>query len=116
MNSYDLQVTYYNVLMILAEMLRQYAAALGLLAPGCPEQLGLTNGVAVTPKGQQVYRAIVRRSDSSGKLPSIREVRTAVQKALDAVCYGADFGRLYVLSAGYLPGGYVGLVLTWGCW
>lgn len=118
MNSFQFQqllMCYYDVLCVLAEMLHQHAAALGLMAPGLPNQLGINNGVDVTANGQPIYYAVVPRRNSS-EIQSIRALRVAVQDALDVVCYGADFGRLYVLSARYLPGGYVGLTLTWGCW
>ena len=106
---------YYDVLSVLAEMLHQHAAALGLMAPGFPQQLGINNGVDVTANGQPIYYAVVPCRNSR-EVRSIRVLRAELQDALDEVCYGADFGRLYVLSARYLPGGYVGLTLTWGVW
>lgn len=106
---------YYDVLSVLAEMLHQHAAALGLMAPGFPQQLGIDNGVAVTANGQPVYYAVVPRRNSR-QVQSIRVLRADLQDALDVVCYESCISRLYVASARYLPGGYLGLTLTWGCW
>ena len=104
---------YPDVLSILAETLRQHAAALGLLAPGFPQQLGIDNGVGVTANGQPLFYAVVPRRSRS---ISIRGMCVALQEALDETCYSSGLGWLYVLQIQVLSGGYVGLTLTWRCW
>ena len=42
---------YPDVLAVLVEMLRRNAANLGLMAPGIPDQLAVSNGVDVTANG-----------------------------------------------------------------
>lgn len=121
MNSFQFQQilaaameVYLDVLSVLAETLRQNTAALGLLAPGHPAQLALNNGngVTVTSNGWPIFRAVAMRRNRS----SIRGMCSELQGALDAMCYGAGLDRLYVLWVQMLPGGYVGITLTWGCW
>lgn len=112
----QLLMCYYDVLSVLAETLHQNAATLGLMAPGFPEQLGIDNGVGVTANGLPLFRAVVPRRNSRGGVQSIRMLRAAIQDSVDVTCFGFGLNRLCVLEARYLPGGYLGLTLTWGCW
>lgn len=103
---------YFDVLSVLAEMLRQNAAALGLMAPGLPEQLALDNGngVDVTASGLPLFRAVVIRRGNVFNSPLA--FGQAVQEALDATTYRYCLERLRLLRVDNLPGGYVGLTLT----
>jgi len=103
---------YYDVLTVLAEMLHREGAALGLMAPGLPEQLGLYNGsgVDVTRDGVPLYRAVVRRRGDVFRSPMA--FGQAVQAALDEICYANCMTRLRLLRVDTLPGGYVGLTLS----
>lgn len=103
---------YYDVLCVLFEMLHRFGTTLGLMVPGFAEQLAINNGVGVTANGQPIYCAVVLRRNGR-EVQSIRALRAAVQDALDEVCYGFCIPRLCVVSARYLPDGFVGLVLTW---
>lgn len=103
---------YYDVLCVLLEMLRRYASTLGLMAPGLPEQLALSNGngVDVTGNGLPLFRAVVKRRGNAFNSPLA--FGKAVQEALDATCYANCCNRLRLLRVDQLPGGYVGLTLT----
>lgn len=107
---------YYDALAVLAEMLRQHAAALDLMAPGLPEQLALANGngVDITADGFPIYRAVVKRLGNAFRSPLV--FGQAIQTALDRTCYAACSDRLVLLRVDQLPGGYVGLTLTVGGW
>jgi len=104
---------YYDILAALLEMLRQNGAALGLMIPGLPEQLGLYNGngVDVTRDGVPLYRAVVRRRGDVFRSPMA--FGQAVQAALDETCYANCMTRLRLLRVDTLPGDCVGLTLTW---
>lgn len=101
---------YPDVLSVLAEMLRQNAAALGLMAPGLPEQLAICNGVDVTASGLPLFRAVVIRRGNVFNSPLA--FGQAVQEALDATTYRYCLEHLRLLRVDNLPGGYVGLTLT----
>lgn len=89
MNNFNQQMMaialYYDVLDIVAEMLRKYAAALGLMTPGLPEQLAVPNGVAITDSGVPLYYVAVKRRNEQFRSPMA--FGQAVQEALDATCY-----------------------------
>lgn len=103
---------YPGVLATLAETLRQNAAALGLMAPGLPEQLALDNGngVDVTANGLPLFRAVVRRRGESNLSPMA--FGRAMQESLDAICYQYCVNSLVLLRVNQLPNGYIGLTLT----
>lgn len=103
---------YPDVLSVLAETLRQNAAALGLMAPGFPEQLALNNGngVEVTGNGLPLFRAVVKRRGNVFHSPLA--FGQAVQEALDATTYRYCLDRLRLLRVDQLPDGYIGLTLT----
>lgn len=82
---------YPDVLAVVAEMLRKYAATLGLMVPGIPDQLG------------DMFRSPM----AFGK---------AIQEAIDATCYANCVPPLVLLRVQQLPGGFVGLTLTLGSW
>jgi len=106
-------ISYFEILYILLEMLHHNGTALGLMAPGLPEQLGLYNGkgVDVTSDGVPLYRAVVRRRGNT-PFRSPLAFGQAVQDALDEACYSSGFYRLRLLRVDPLPGGCVGLTLT----
>lgn len=56
---------YYDILAVLAEMLRKYGPTLGLMVPGIPEQLAIDNGVGVTANGIPVYYAVMNQRQRS---------------------------------------------------
>lgn len=121
MNNFQLQqilmmaaAGYPDVLAVLVEMLRKYAATLGLMAPGIPEQLAIDNGVGVTANGVPLYYAVVKRHGDMFRSPMA--FGRAVQEALDATTYANCLDRLRLLRVDQLPGGYVGLTLTVGSW
>ena len=103
---------YPDVLAVLVEMLRKYAATLGLMVPGIPEQLAIDNGVGVTANGIPVYYAVAKRHGDVFHSPMA--FGRAVQEALDATTYANCLDRLRLLRVDQLPGGYVGLTLTIG--
>ena len=76
---------YPDVLAVLVEMLRRNAANLGLMAPGIPDQLAVSNGVDVTANGLPLYYAVVKRRGDMFRSPMA--FGQAVQEALDATCY-----------------------------
>lgn len=108
-----LLMMYWDILIAVAGAISQNAAALGLMVPGCPEQIGLPNGVVVA-NGIPYFRAVVLRRNGDTK--SRLELGKAIQDALDQYCYGNFCDRLYLLRVEQLPGNYVGLTLTWGAW
>ena len=113
MNSYQLQqiqALYFDILCALLEMLRKYAAPLGLMVPGIPEQLAIENGIDVTANGVPLFRAAVKRRREVFRSP--RAFGQAVQEALDMIAYENCFPRLVLVRVDQLPGGYVGLTLT----
>lgn len=87
---------------------------LGLLPPGTPEQLMVNNGVGVTADGIPLFRLVARRASNDGLSPMA--FGRAVQAALDKTCYGYCCNRLSLLRVDQLPGNFVGMTLTWGCW
>lgn len=87
---------------------------LGLLPPGAVEQLMLNGGVGVTADGIPLFRLVARRANDDGLSPMV--FGHAVQAALDKTCYGYCCNRLSLLRVDQLPGNFVGLTLTWGCW
>lgn len=103
---------YPDVLAVLVEMLRKYAAALGLMVPGIPEQLAIGNGIDVTANGVPLFRAAVKRRREVFRSP--RAFGQAVQEALDLTVYENCLPRLVLVRVDQLPGGYVGLTLTVG--
>ena len=105
-------VGYPDVLSVLVEMLRQNATALGLMAPGLPEQLAICNGVDVTGNGLPLFRAVVKRRGNVFNSPLA--FGQAVQEALDVTTYRYCLERLRLLRVDQLPGGYIGLTLTVG--
>ena len=60
---------YPDVLAVLVEMLRRNAANLGLMAPGIPDQLAVSNGVDVTANGLPLYYAVVKRRGDMFRSP-----------------------------------------------
>ena len=106
---------YPDVLAVLVEMLRKYAAALGLMTPGLPEQLALDNGVGVTNSGVPVFGVVVKRRQTSTFSSQLAFGR-AVQETLNEVAYSNCTAPLYLLRVQQLPGGFVGLTLTLGSW
>lgn len=72
------------------------------------------NGVGVTKNGIPVFRVIVKCAD--GIPYSLRAWGKKFQLALDRECYGNYYPRLKLLKVTPLPGGYLELILTWGCW
>lgn len=121
MNNFQLQqilmmaaAGYPDVLAVLVEMLRKYAAALGLMAPGIPDQLAVSNGVDVTANGLPLYYAVVKRHGDMFRSPMA--FGRAVQEALDETTYANCLQRLVLLRVDQLPGGFVGLTLTLGSW
>lgn len=72
------------------------------------------NGVGVTKNGIPVFRVIVKCAD--GIPCSLRAWGKKFQLALDRECYGSYYPRLKLLKVTPLPGGYLELILTWGCW
>ena len=105
---------YPDVLAVVAEMLRKYAATLGLMAPGIPEQLAICNGVDVTANGLPLFRAVVKRRGDMFRSPMA--FGRAVQDALDETTYANCLDRLRLLRVDQLPGGFVGLTMTLGSW
>ena len=103
---------YYDVLDVVAEMLRKYAPALGLMTPGLPEQLAVPNGVAITDSGVPLYYVAVKRRNEQFRSPMA--FGRAVQEALEATCYANCCPPLVLLRVEQLPGGFVGLTL--GSW
>lgn len=116
MNNFNQQMMaiaiYYDVLDIVAEMLRKYAAALGLMTPGLPEQLAVPNGVDVTANGVPLYYVAVKRRNEQFRSPMA--FGRAVQEALEATCYANCVPPLVLLRVEQLPGGFIGLTL--GSW
>ena len=106
---------YPEVLALVASMLQQHAAALGLMTPGLPEQLALDNGVGVTNSGVPVFGVVVKRRQTSTFSSQLAFGR-AVQEALNEVAYSNCTAPLYLLRVQQLPGGFVGLTLTLGSW
>lgn len=104
---------YPDILAIVTELLHRYAAALGLMVPGVPEQLALDNGVGVTNSGVPVFGVVVKRRQTSSFSSQLAFGR-AVQEALNEVAYSTCSVPLYLLSVKPLPGGFVGLTLTVG--
>lgn len=105
---------YPDVLAVLVEMLRRNAANLGLMAPGIPDQLAVSNGVDVTANGLPLYYAVVKRRGDMFRSPMA--FGRAVQDALDETTYANCLDRLRLLRVDQLPGGFVGLTLTLGSW
>lgn len=105
---------YYNVLAMLFEMMRHNAAALGLMAPGIPDQLAVYNGVGVTENGVPFFLAAVKRRGNV--FHSQMEFGRAVQEALDVTCYANCAERLVLQHVDPLPNGYIGLTLTVEGW
>ena len=105
---------YPDVLAVLVEMLRHNADALGLMAPGIPEQLAICNGVDVTANGLPLFRAVVKRRGDVFRSPMA--FGRAVQEALDETTYANCLDRLRLLRVDQLPGGFVGLTMTLGSW
>ena len=105
---------YYDVLDVVAEMLRKYAPALGLMTPGLPEQLAVPNGVAITDSGVPLYYVAVKRRNEQFRSPMA--FGRAVQEALDETTYANCLDRLRLLRVDQLPGGFVGLTMTLGSW
>ena len=105
---------YPDVLAVLVEMLRHNADALGLMAPGIPEQLAICNGVDVTANGLPLFRAVVKRRGDVFDSPIA--FGRAVQDALDKTTYHYCLDRLRLLRVDQLPGGFVGLTMTLGSW
>lgn len=117
MNNFQLQqilmmaaAGYPDVLAVLVEMLRRNAANLGLMAPGIPDQLAVSNGVDVTANGLPLYYAVVKRRGDMFRSPMA--FGRAVQDALDETTYANCLDRLRLLRVDQLPGGFVGLTLT----
>ena len=105
---------YPDVLAVLVEMLRRNAANLGLMAPGIPDQLAVSNGVDVTANGLPLYYAVVKRRGDMFRSPMA--CGRAVQDALDETTYANCLDRLRLLRVDQLPGGFVGLTMTLGSW
>ena len=105
---------YPDVLAVLVEMLRRNAANLGLMAPGIPDQLAVSNGVDVTANGLPLYYAVVKRRGDMFRSPMA--FGRAVQDALDETTYANCLDRLRLLRVDQLPGGFVGLTMTLGSW
>jgi len=103
---------YPEVLALVASMLQQHAAALGLMTPGLPEQLAVPNGVAITDSGVPLYYVAVKRRNEQFRSPMA--FGQAVQEALDLTVYENCLPRLVLVRVDQLPGGYVGLTLTVG--
>ena len=103
---------YPDVLALVASMLQQHAAALGLMTPGLPEQLAVPNGVAITDSGVPLYYVAVKRRNEQFRSPMA--FGRAVQEALEATCYANCVPPLVLLRVEQLPGGFVGLTL--GSW
>lgn len=104
---------YFDVAYVSAETIHSNPG-LGLLAPGTAEQLMLNNGVSVTADGIPLFRLVARRADDENRSPMA--FGRAIQAALDKTCYGYCCTRLSLLRVEQLPGNFVGLTLTWGCW
>ena len=105
---------YPDVLAVVAEMLRKYAATLGLMVPGIPDQLAVGNGVDVTANGLPLYYAVAKRHGDMFRSPMA--FGKAIQEAIDATCYANCVPPLVLLRVQQLPGGFVGLTLTLGSW
>lgn len=105
---------YRAILAMVAEMLRQHGAALGLMAPGYLEQLGRDDGVSVAPDGSLSFWAIVRRRSS--KFQSPMQFGLAIQDALDQTCYEYWTDRICLKRLYNLPNNRVGLELVIGAW
>lgn len=117
MNNFNQQLMmaialYPDILALVASMLQQYAAALGLMAPGLPEQLAVPNGVGVTANGVPLYYVAVKRRNEQFRSPLA--FGRAVQEALEATCYASCLPPLVLLRVEQLPGGFVGLTLSVG--
>lgn len=104
---------YFDVAYATAETIRNNPG-LRILTPGTVEQIMLNNGVDVTADGIPRFRLIVRRADDEKR--SLMADGRAIQAALDRTCYGYCCNRLSVLRLDQLPGNFLGLTLTWGCW
>ncbi|NBI10129.1 hypothetical protein D1641_08870 [Colidextribacter sp. OB.20] len=105
---------YPDVLALVASMLQQHAAALGLMTPGLPEQLAVPNGVDVTANGVPLYYVAVKRRNEQFR--SQMAFGKAIQEAIDATCYANCVPPLVLLRVEQLLGGYIGLTLTIGGW
>lgn len=86
-----------------------------LLVPGTFEQIMRAGGVNVTASGTPIFRLVVRRATMNAACIS-RAWGKAFQTALDRTCYSNGYQRLVLCGVKSLPGGYVELALTWGCW
>lgn len=103
------QNLYYEVLVVLYEMLHMYGLKLGLMLPGVPEQLAVNNGATVASNGQPLFIVSVR---AQGPIKSFMSFGRTVQQALDCTAYRYCTNRICLLKVGPLPNGTVGLLLT----
>lgn len=103
------QNLYYEVLVVLYEMLHMYGLKLGLMLPGVPEQLAVNNGATVASNGQPLFLVSVR---AQGPIKSLMPFRRAVQQALDCICYRCCTNRIWLIDVRPLPNGTLGLLLT----
>lgn len=104
------QIIYRQILELLMEMLRQNSSTLGLMVPGCPEQLAIQNWLGISANGQPFCRAAVLRRTNN--FHSQLEFGRAVQKALDATCYANCTNRLLLVAVEEYPDDYIVLSLV----
>lgn len=113
-----MDLIYYNVLVVVMEMILRHGTRLGLMSPPCPERLEPDKIPRFAfHNGMMIHHAVVMMFGN--KVQNQRDFqlfKQAVQEALDDTCYSLGLARLYLYRATPLPGKQVGLELVIGGW